>query len=233
MPRSLVPILALFLCSSTAPLKGQGFRLGGGLNLSDFMGGDAGTVDRKSGLDLGASIPIVRVGALQLRAEGYYRQKGARGVEDFQQAAISGEPVEIGIDYVEAPLLLRATLPSLGRRIFPYLEGGPAFAWRVDCGISYDATGGSSNPSCDDLNGENLEQTLKDYEQGLVFGGGIDVPVMSFGSVNVDARYTHGLSRLAENGDVHNRAFSVMLGYSFGVPHGFGGTGGLQPGVLR
>jgi hypothetical protein len=89
-------------------------------------------------------------------------------------------------------------------------------------------TGSGSNESnCDDLSGENVEETIKDYEQGLILGGGLDFAVFSAGAINIDARYTHGLSRLAEDGDIHNRALSVMLGYSFGlpVPAGLGGLG--------
>lgn len=224
----VVPLLLL----APRPADAQGFRLGGGVNLSDFFGDDAGATERKSGLDLGLSMPLFRMGAVQLRAEGYYRQKGARGVEEFQQAALAGESIEVGIDYVEVPVLLRLDLPALGRRVFPYVHGGPAFAWKVDCGVSFDAASSASSTSCEDLNGENIEETLKDYEQGIVLGGGFDVPLFGMGSIGIDARYTRGLSRLAENDEIRNRALSVMLGWSFGVPYGFGGPaagmGGLR-----
>ena len=224
----VVPLLLLAPRSAGA----QGFRLGGGVNLSDFFGDDAGATERKSGLDLGLSMPLFRMGAFQLRAEGYYRQKGARGVEEFQQAALAGESIEVGIDYVEVPVLLRLDLPGLGGRVFPFLHGGPAFAWKVDCGVSFDAASSASSTSCEDLNGENVEDTLKDYEQGVVIGGGFDVPLFRMGSIGIDARYTRGLSRLAENDEIRNRALSVMLGWSFGVPYGFGGPaagmGGLR-----
>jgi hypothetical protein len=223
----VVPLLLLAPRSAGA----QGFRLGGGVNLSDFFGDDAGATERKSGLDLGLSMPLLRLGPAQLRAEGYYRQKGARSVEEFQQAALAGESVAIGIDYVEAPLLLRFDLPNLGQTVFPYVEGGPAFAWRINCGVSFDAATDDGQNQCDDLSGENIEETLKEYEQGLVLGGGVDVPVFRIGSINIDARYTRGLSRLAETGEIRNRALSVMLGYSFGLPYGFGGPGGAFPGI--
>jgi hypothetical protein len=167
---------------------------------------------------------LFRMGPLQLRAEGYYRQKGARGLDEFQDAALAGQTVEVGIDYVEVPVLLRFDLPGLGQRLFPYLEAGPAFAWRINCGISVDAAASTSQSSCDDLNGDNLEETLKEYEQGLVLGGGFDMPIMRIGSINIDARFTRGLSRLSEGDEVRNRALSVMLGYSFGLPYGFAGS---------
>jgi hypothetical protein len=230
MHRHFTAMLSILLLCTAGPLAAQGFRIGGGINLTDFFGDDIGETDRKSGLDLGLSMPLLRMGPVQLRAEGYYRQKGAKSVEEFQQAALAGESVDIGIDYVEVPVLLRIALPSVGRQLFPYLQGGPAFAWRIDCGLSFDAGSSASRTSCDDLNGQNLENTLKDFEQGLVLGGGIDIPIFSIGSLNLDARYTHGLSRLANEGEIRNRALSVMLGYSFGLPYAFAGgrgAGGL------
>jgi hypothetical protein len=225
-------VLVLMLLAAPGSAHAQGFRMGGGVNLTDFFGDDAGETDRKSGLDLGLSMPLARIGRFQLRAEGYYRQKGARGVEEFQQAALAGESVEVGIDYVEVPILLRLDLPALGRRVFPFLHGGPAFAWKIDCGISFDAAASASDTSCDDLNGQNIEETLKDNEQGLVLGGGFDVPLFGVGAIGLDARYTRGLSRLADDDEIRNRALSVMLNWSFGLPYGFGGPpagmGGLR-----
>lgn len=212
--------LAILTGSSAASAQ---FRLNGGLNLSSFFGADVADSEGKRGLDLGASFSLLRIGPLQLRAEGYYRQKGARGAQDFQSAALQGGIAEIGIDYIEVPVLLRFDVPVPGRRLLPYLEAGPAFAWRIDCGISFDAATGTNDSSCDDLNGDNLEETLKEYEQGLVLGGGVDVPILGMGAINIDARYTRGLSRLTEDNEIHNRAFSIMLGYSFGLPSRFGG----------
>lgn len=220
------PVIAAALLAAVASPAHAQFRLSGGINLTRFFGDDVGSNDRRRGLDLGGSFPLVDIGPFQVRAEGYYRQKGARGIQEFQQAAANGQTLEIGIDYVEVPVLLRLGLPSLGNRLFPYLEGGPAFAWRIDCGVQLDGVSGSSTTKCDDLAGANLEETLKDYEQGIVFGAGFDVPVMNIGAINIDARYTRGLSRIMDNEEIRNTAFSMMLGYSFGLPSGYGGPAG-------
>ena len=215
------------VAATAAPAYAQ-IRLSGGINLTRFFGDDVGDTDRKRGLDLGASFPLFNMGPFQVRAEGYYRQKGARGVEQFQQAVMAGQTIEVGIDYVEVPVLLRLGLPGLGGRVFPYLEGGPAFAWKLDCGVSFEGGSGANSTNCDDLGRDNLEETLKDYEQGIVVGAGFDFPVLSVGALNLDARYTRGLSRLYEDGEVRNTAFSVMLGYSFGMPRGMGPMGGMR-----
>ena len=230
MKRSLAT-LSVFLLATAAPLHAQGFGFAGGVNLADFFGDDVGESGSKSGLALGLTKPLFRAGRFQLRAEGYYRQKGAKDVEEFQTLVASGETAEFGIDYVEVPLLLRVEMPGLGGRVFPYLQAGPAFAWRIDCGVSFAGSTGSQETACDDLSGEDVGETIKSFESGLVFGGGFELPVLGVGAITLDGRYTHGLSRLAEDGDIRNRALSLMLGYSFSVPSGLGrGPAGGRPG---
>ena len=123
MTRPVAFLVIVLLAIPARPAAAQ-FRFAGGANLSDFFGADAGATERRSGLDLGMTIPLFRVGPAQLLAEGYYRQKGARSVEEFQQAALEGRSIDVGIDYVEVPVLLRVSLPGLGRRVFPWLQGG-------------------------------------------------------------------------------------------------------------
>lgn len=214
------------LLTMTLPASAQ-FTVKGGLNLASFFGDDAGDTESVQGLNLGGSFGLLGIGPVQLLGEVYYRQKGARGgIAGFQQAALQGEEVEVGLDYVEVPLLARIDLGSRGGRFVPYLQGGPAFGWQLDCGVTVVAEG-SSETACDDLT-ENFEETVRDYELGAVVGGGLDMRVLrGMGAVNLDARYTHGLSRIGEGGEaleVRNRAFTVMLGWSFG----YGGGGGLR-----
>ncbi len=230
--RVVILLGLLALAVAPAPTAAQ-FRFSGGVNLTDFFGGDVGETEQSTGLNMGASFPVMRFGPVQIVAEGYYRQKGAtQSIQDLQAAALAGDltnaltTFEIGLDYIEIPILARIDLPVLGGRILPYLAGGPALAWKIDCGVKADALTASSDVSCDDFSSENLGETLRDYERGLVVGGGIDLAVGSMGAVNIDARLTRGLSRLSEGQDgpdVKNQAFSVMLGYSLGLPGGFGG----------
>lgn len=211
---ALVGFLAL---ATAAPLDAKGFA--GGVNLPSLFGGDVNDTDGKSGLALGLSIPIVRVGRVQLRPEGYYHQKRARDVTEFQGPLASGERAEFGIDYLELPVLLRVELPGLGERVFPYVQGGSALAWNIACGVAVGPESGSPETACDDLSGENLEQTIRDFETGLVVGGGLQMPAFGVGAITLDGRYSDGLSRLAEDSDIHNRALSLMVGYSFALPY--------------
>ncbi|MDH3222254.1 MAG: outer membrane beta-barrel protein, partial [Gemmatimonadota bacterium] len=137
---------------------------------------------------------------------------------------LTGQMLEFGLDYIEVPVLLRWNLPIFAGRLRPYLNGGPAFGWRVNCGVTIAVTAGpAGDPTetdCQDLTQENLTETLKDYELGMVVGGGLDVGVLGgMGAITLDFRLTRGLSRISEGQtgpEVRNQAFSAVLGYTFG-----------------
>lgn len=193
--------------------------LRGGVNLSEFVGGslaaDGTTGDRRRGLDLGFGFTPVRVSSAALAVEVYYRQKGAKGLSQLADPGSAGT-LEIGLDYVEVPVLLRVGIPLTGG-LGLYLQGGPAFAWRIDCGIQAASGGGQITPDCDDISGENLESTLRDYEQGIVGGAGLEFRFpRGMGAVTLDGRLVRGLTRITEDEDSpKNQSVSLMLGYSF------------------
>lgn len=218
------PLAFLGVLLAASPADAQ-LRLAGGYDVTSFFGEGTEGQSSRASLGLGASAALFSLGPLIFVGEAYYRQKGAKSVEEFNQRVFEEGSAEIGIDYVEIPVLVRVNLPTLGGRFVPYLNAGPAFAWRIDCGIRFEQASGEAEQSCEDLQGENLEETLRSYEQGITFGGGIDLALLGgMGAINLDARVTQGLSRINETADggadVKNRAFSVMLGYSFGVPGG-------------
>lgn len=194
------------------------FDLRGGLNLTRLVSDDDGEADRKRGLALGAAVTPLRFGPVSVVLEGYYRQKGG----GFRALAEPGQPVpdalEIGLSYVEVPVLLRLTVP-LGERAGLHFQGGPVFGWQIDCGVEIDAAAGGAVPECDDLLGGSAGETLRDYEQGVTGGAGLELLVLGgAGAVTFDAVVTRGLSRLSEGTagrDIENRGLSLMLGYSF------------------
>lgn len=198
--------------------------------MTSFFGDGVRNTDNRSSLGFGGAAALLTIGPVIFLAEGYYRQKGAERVSEFNEQVFEEGAAEIGLDYIEIPLLARVNLPTVAGRFVPYVNAGPAFGWRIDCGIRFQESAGAAESDCEDLMGENFEETLRSYEQGLVLGGGVDIAVLrGLGAINVDARLTQGLSRISESangtGEVKNRAFSVMLGYSFGIPGGLGVPG--------
>lgn len=221
----LVGAIAALTANSAVAQVPLTFR--GGINLTDFIGGDASDTRQSQGLNLGLAMGLVRVDRVQLLAEVYYRQKGAFGsVRYIETLMLTAAPdpghqeIEVGLDYVEIPLLARVNFGSSTSRFFPYVFGGPAFGWRLDCRVAFSGDGGHTT-RCADVT-QDFESTLRDYELGTVLGAGVDYALPhGVGALNLDARYTGGLSKIGEGQDaldVRNQAFTVMLGYSLGVP---------------
>ncbi|MGI9628369.1 MAG: outer membrane beta-barrel protein [Longimicrobiales bacterium] len=243
MKKALLVMSGLLALSVALPAPGDAqIGIRGGINLTDFFGDRVDNTDPVQSMSYGLTAGLIRIGPVQIVAEGYYRKKGAGwrvldaigaggglgGLDSAQVAGLAGagsggESLEFGLDYVEVPLLLRFNLPTYGRRFRPYFNAGPAFGWQIDCGVTVSvAAGAGSEPeaACEDLSGENVKETLREYETGLVVGAGLDVSVLGgAGALTLDLRMTRGLSRLSEgqNGpDVRNQAISAMLGYTFG-----------------
>lgn len=228
----LVPaLLSLALLLPDAGFAQIGIR--GGINLTDFVGDDAGDTDSKAGLNLGASFRILNFGPVAIVPEVYYAQKGAKrsfftdpiGPESLNDQT-TGEAT-FDLPYIEVPVLLRVALPQLqDGRFQPYLNAGPVFAWNLDCTVEFEQQGlATDGEDCDSLQSEAaFEETVRDYETGFTIGGGTDIVVIpGHGGLNLDVRYTRGLTRITEDPDggdapdVTNQAFTVMLGYSFGL----------------
>lgn len=214
-------LLLLFMLLAPAPANAQ-FTMKGGMNLVDVFGDDVEASDTRPRLAGGVGFDMFGVGPFTLAPEVYYAQKGA---ENFQGALATGDAAEISLAYVEVPVLVRLAIPVGGGRFQPYLAGGPVFGWQLDCQVRADEAGAEED--CGQLLGgqDQLEDTLRDFEQGIMIGGGFAFEVIrGIGAVTLDARYARGLTRLSEAEDgpeIQNRALSVLLGYRFGL----GGAG--------
>jgi len=206
----------------SAPLSAQiAFR--GGFNLTELVGGSVAQSESRTGLNFGMGYDLLNIGLVSIGPELHYAQRGA---EAFQLAmagdvTLPAGPAEIALDYVEVPLLARVRAPMLGP-VAPYLMGGPVFGWKLDCKVALDAGQGSAAPSCDDiLTRDGIEAKVRDYEQGLLLGAGLDLPVLwDLGQLSLEGRFLRGLSRLGEGDgapDVKNRSFTLLLGYSLGI----------------
>lgn len=221
---SLLPLLLIILFLAPSPAEAQ-FAVKGGINLVDVFGDDVEGSDTRPRLAGGVGFDMFGVGPFTLAPEVYYAQKGA---DNFQGRLAAGEAAEISLAYVEVPVLVRLAIPLGGARFQPYLAGGPVFGWQLDCQVR--ATEAGAEEDCGQLLGgqDQLEDTLKEFEQGLMFGAGFAFEVIrGIGAVTLDARYARGLTRLSEAEDgpeIQNRALSVLLGYRFGL-----GGGGFTP----
>lgn len=220
---SAVAALAFALTLGSQPARAQYIGLKGGLNLADFVGSDAGDSESTVGLNAGGSFRLLSFGPVSLGPEVYYAQKGSeRPVFATPGGGTVAGTSTFNLAYIEVPLLLTVHLVNSPRSRFrPFLHGGPVFGWNLDCTLDFSDPETAPEETCGSLLGGDLQSTVEDYEQGITFGGGLDVAVIpGRGALTLDLRATRGLDEVirTESGsdlEIRNRAFTAMLGYSF------------------
>lgn len=221
----LFAVLFGFLLLPEAALAQLGIR--GGLSLSDLAGSGVQTSEQRQGLTGGAGWTLLRLGPLEIGPELAYVQKGTGDLLLAAQSADPGQPgmapgmadfVEFGIDYLEVPLLARLVVGlPIGNGTSAYLQGGPAWAWRLQCTIRPTTDGAVAlNDGCQIPQFQRVDDVVRAADRGAVFGGGLLVPVGSLGQVTLNARMVRGLDRVAadpNDPEARNRAFLLTLGW--------------------
>jgi hypothetical protein len=133
---------------------------------------------------------------VSFQPEFLYSMKGAKGSD-------TAEDARIRVNVIEIPLLLRAD-PMSESPVHPFVTIGPAISFRTSAKFE--------DPSGQE---EDLEDTLKKTDFGMIFGGGI-----AAGPATVEARYDLGLRDLnddpSEDFSAKTRTFSILFGISFG-----------------
>ena len=189
------------------------FGLRGGINLSRFVGGDAES-DGTAGLNLGASIPLFRIGPVGLVPEVYYASKGGSMIDPVQPTTT----LEFELSYIEVPVLLRLYMPLAGP-LEGYVGGGPMYAWNLDCKFTAESDPNATARECGQPF-QSFATAMNEADKGVVFNAGMNLPVLGgFGGLNLDARVVRGLDRIIEqdNGaEVKNQSITLMLGYYLG-----------------
>ncbi len=203
----------------------------GGVNLSKFVGSDAGNAGDIMGLNVGVTFRLFGLGPVSIHPEIYYSEKGTRFSEqigtfmnmdpdNFNPEDFENFDLEFNLAYVEVPIMVKLSLPFIsGDVVKPFVTGGPVFAWRIDCNFSLETAESISVQECANQNFPDFETTFKDADRGYAFGGGLDFAVPILGTFIIEGRYTRGLSRLRETGlndDIQNQSFTLMAGFTLG-----------------
>lgn len=177
-----------------------------GYSRSDLGGPDAQRVRSRQGALTGVYLQMPVGGPLSLRPEVLFALKGGRA----QAIVAGGNPVQldIGLAYIEMPVLLRA---GVGRgRFRPLLFGGPAPALQIGCDLQIVDPNTPVRAACD----ETTLPPFRQFDVGVVLGGGLEVRWPQ-SALSLEARYTTGLRSVLNAVDVRNRAVGVVLALTF------------------
>ncbi len=155
-------------------------------------------IDSKTGF-VGGGFVTFGFGLLAIQPELLYSQKGFKAEE-------LGQTAQLGTNYIEIPVLLKAQFKLAMLR--PAIYAGPVVSFETGCNL--DVLGVSF--SCDDDEGF-VDRKTTDW--GAAFGANLDFflgPV----TLLLDARYQLGLANLADVADsdesVKNRVWQIMAG---------------------
>ena len=176
----------------------------GGVSFANFHGADSDILGEspssRTGFLVGAMLDIP-LGAVSIRPEAFYVQKGANAKESGVGEA------GLNMDYIEIPVLVVVGI-NTGGSVKPEFFAGPQVSFQVKCEFTASLEGFPEIPSQDC---ESDEVSTTDY--GIIVGGGVAV-----GGFIAQVVFDYSLKTLdAEDDpfDIKNKAFYVLVGWMF------------------
>ena len=174
-----------------------------GLNMAKVAGDDVdfGTIEpsNRMGFAAGVFLNVSLNDNLAFRPEVLYSQHGAK----YEQG---GNSIILKVDAIDIPLLFQYTF-SMDGSISPFILVGPYAAYILSAKIGYDITGM-------DLDDEDVKDTIKDLDFGVMFGIG----ALISGQFELSARYQMGLITLDDTdteADMKNATIQIIAGFRF------------------
>lgn len=195
--KRLVSTLALVFLTASLSQAQVGFGIKGGVNFANVGGADAPPNSKTlTGFAAGGYLEISLPMLFTIQPEVLYSQKGFTADENFLGTNVK---VTGSLNYLEIPVLLKYSLPV--PVVKPSLYAGPAMGILLSAKGKAEAAGQSQE--------EDIKSQTANTDFGLVLGASANVAI-----INVDVRYTLGLTTIDKNGTTkgYNRVWSIMVG---------------------
>jgi hypothetical protein len=152
-----------------------------------------------NGIQAGASFQAGITPGFSLVSELYFMKKGGKLKANNP---LSANESTLSLNTLELPVLARFHFGKF------YMNAGPSIAYYL-----------SGNKKINDLSTklsfENSGEGFKRFEAGIQMGGGFEFP-MKQRRIALDIRYSYGLTNIAYEKEIHNRA--VMISVHFSKP---------------
>jgi hypothetical protein len=217
MPSQLAAITGCLLLSlvsaalgAQAPPSGRGPRPAVGAEVgysrSDLGGLGATRVESRQGALTGVFLQMPLAGPLSARPEILFALKGGRVQANVEGGGTVG--LDIGLAYIEVPVLMRVGVPR--GRFRPVVFGGPAPALQIGCDLQVLDPNAPIRARCD----ETGLPPFRQFDVGLVAGGGIEVRWPQ-SALALEGRYTSGLRSVLNVVVVRNRSLGMVLSVTF------------------
>ncbi|MCD9018356.1 porin family protein [Parachryseolinea silvisoli] len=192
MKKLFLTVAAVALC--TATLFAQ-ISIGAkaGVNLANVNGDDVDEADMRIGFHVGGYLNVAFSDALSLQPELLFNSVGYKTSEE-----IAGDDYDVttNLNYLSIPVNLMYSFGAFN------VHAGPQLGLLMSAKLK--------SSDVDELDGEDVKDFYKSSDLGFNVGiGG------NFGKLNATARYTLGLSNIADDddADVKNGVIQISLGY--------------------
>jgi len=199
---------AALAAQSPPPRRGPRPAVGAevGYSRSDLRGTAATRVESRQGALTGVFLHVPLAGPLSVRPEILFALKGGRVQANVAGGGTVG--LDIGLAYIEMPVLVRVGVPH--GRFRPVVFGGPAPALQIGCDLQVLDPNAPIRARCD----ETGLPPFRQFDIGLVAGGGLEMRWPQ-SALAFEARYTTGLRSVLNDVDVRNRSFGLVLSLTF------------------
>jgi hypothetical protein len=200
----LCTALVLTLCANTIYAQPIGFGLKGGLNFSNFGGDDAGTWDSRTGFSFGGFLVSSFSDMLFIQPELLFTTKGATTTSTFGTG--DRETRRLKFSYLEFPILGKLVIPFSSSNLQPILYAGPYLAFKVSSRLHIER---------ENMDTESSYGEARTTDFGLVFGGGVGLPVRA-NLITLEIRYGMGLTSFDDSDDnlsIKHNVVMVMVSF--------------------
>jgi hypothetical protein len=166
----------------------------------NYGGSNSALADYKkssNGIQAGVSFQAGISPAFSVVSELYFMRKG--GKLKANNPLTTSEST-LRINTLELPVLARFHFGKF------YMNAGPSIAYNL-----------SGNRKVDDLSTklsfENSNKGFKRFDAGIQMGGGVQLPFRKR-TIALDIRYSYGLTNIAYDKEIHNRALMISVHFS-------------------
>ncbi len=187
-----------------------------------------------TGLQIGGVLNVGLNDYFSIQPELLYVQKGSKATMSFSENFEGGEytfdgSAEAKLSYLELPILAKASFGN--ENLKGFITAGPTFGYWLNGKMKVNATERYSDDFSEfeesyseqyDVDFDNDDDGEENrFETGASFGAGLGYK-LGAGMLNIEARYTLGLSSINETSEEDdtkskNRVFGISVAYLFSL----------------
>ena len=183
------------------PSLSLGFQ--GGINLANAKITPDLSTKTRTGFMGGAVLKIAFSDMFSVQPEVMYVQKGAK-YSDVMNIPGYGDvafDATFMFDYIEVPVLLKATFGSTGFR--PFLYAGPNIGFKMSSELKLEAMGQSET--------QDLKDETESIDFAVDFGAGAELKFAEMTTVFATVRYSLGLTDIIKDPDVTGKSNGIQI----------------------